>query len=217
VTPLLLVGAGGFARETAEAVRAVNDVTPRWRIVGFLDDAPGLGGTSVDGLPVLGPVDRVADFPDAAVAVCVASHRNQGARRVIVQRLGLASERYATIVHPAAVVPPATELGAGSILLAGVTLTTAVRVGAHVQMMPQVVVTHDDVIGDYATFGAGVRLAGNVVIGEGAYVGSAAAVREGLTVGAWSLVGMGSVVLHDVPDNEVWAGVPARAIRSRAS
>ena len=34
-----------------------------------------------------------------------------------------------------------------------------------------------------------------------------------MTVGAWSLVGMGSVVLHDVPPGEVWAGNPARLIR----
>jgi len=44
-------------------------------------------------------------------------------------------------------------------------------------------------------------------------VGAGALVREGVTVGAWSLIGMGSVVLHDVPPGEVWAGNPARLIR----
>ena len=34
-----------------------------------------------------------------------------------------------------------------------------------------------------------------------------------VTVGAWSLVGMGSVVLGDVPPAEIWAGNPARLLR----
>ena len=39
-------------------------------------------------------------------------------------------------------------------------------------------------------------------------------VREGVTVGVWSLVGMGSVVLRDMPPGEVWVGGPARFLRS---
>jgi acetyltransferase-like isoleucine patch superfamily enzyme len=35
-------------------------------------------------------------------------------------------------------------------------------------------------------------------------------------VGTRAVVGMGAVVLDDVPDNETWAGVPARAISARA-
>jgi acetyltransferase-like isoleucine patch superfamily enzyme len=38
-------------------------------------------------------------------------------------------------------------------------------------------------------------------------------VREKLSIGAGAVVGMGSVVLQDVPAGEVWAGVPARRIR----
>jgi serine acetyltransferase len=42
-------------------------------------------------------------------------------------------------------------------------------------------------------------------------------VREHVTVGAGSVVGMGSVVLRDVPAGEVWAGNPARRLREVAS
>jgi sugar O-acyltransferase (sialic acid O-acetyltransferase NeuD family) len=208
VTDLVIVGAGGFARETAAAAAAA------WRVLGFVDDDPALHGTIRSGLPILGAVGTVADMPDAAVVVCVGNPRNYRARQRIVQRLGLPQERYATVVHPAAEVGAGSVVGPGSVLLAGAVLTADVTVGSHVAVMPQAVLTHDDVVGDYATIASGVRLGGGAVLESGAYVGAGALIREGVTVGAWSLVGMGSVVLRDVPPGEVWAGNPAGFLRS---
>lgn len=213
MTPLILVGAGGFARETAEAVRAVNEVAPTFDLLGFVDDDPSRAGTHVDGLPVLGPVASIAGHPGARVVVCTGSPADYTSRRRLVDRLDLPAARYATVVHPAAVVPRSAQLGPGTVVLATAVLTTAVHVGAHVALMPGVVLTHDDVVGDYATFGSGARLAGGARVGEGAYVGAGALVREHCTVGAWSLLGMGAVLTVDLPPGEVWAGVPARRLR----
>ena len=38
-------------------------------------------------------------------------------------------------------------------------------------------------------------------------------IRQSRTVGPWALVGLGAVVLEDVPAAEVWVGVPARRLR----
>jgi len=211
--PLLIVGAGGFGREVVEAVRAINQETPTWELLGFLDDGPSLQGGEVDGVPVLGEAAAIERFPAAQVVVCTGHPGNYFSRKRLVRRLDLSSDRYATLVHPTAVLPPGAQLGPGTVLLATVVATTPVRIGAHVAVMPGVVFTHDDVVEDYVTMGAGVRLAGGVTIGEGAYVGSGAMVRERVTVGPWALVGMGAVVLHCVPPGEVWAGVPARVVR----
>ncbi|WP_328468578.1 acetyltransferase [Actinoplanes sp. NBC_00393] len=204
---LVIVGAGGFARETASAAAAAG-----LRTLGFVDDDPALHGTVRSGLPVLGPVDSVLKT-DAAVVVCVGNPRNFTARRRIVERLGLPADRYATVVHPSADVGLGSSVGPGSVLLAGTVLTADVVVGAHVAVMPQAVLTHDDRVGDYVTIASGVRLGGGAVLAPGAYVGAGALIREGVTVGAGSLIGMGSVVLHDVPPGEVWAGSPARLLR----
>jgi len=207
VRDLVIVGAGGFARETAAAAG------PAWRVRGFVDDDPALLGTTRAGLPILGPVADVAGM-DAAVVVCVGNPRNYAARRQIVERLGLPARRWATVVHPSVSIGAGSRVGPGSVLLAGTVLTADVTVGWHVAVMPQVVLTHDDRVGDYATIASGVRLGGGVVVDDGAYVGAGALVREGVKLGAGSLVGLGSVVLRDVPPEETWAGNPARRLRS---
>jgi sugar O-acyltransferase (sialic acid O-acetyltransferase NeuD family) len=213
-TPLLILGAGGFAREAAETARAESEASGRWHLLGFLDDDPARHGDLLEGVPVLGPLDLVADHPDAQVVACMGHPGNFFTRKRVVGRLGLPPERWATIVHPTAILGASTELGCGSVVLASAVTTAAVRIGRHVVVMPATVFTHDDAVGDYTTFGAGVRLAGRVRVGEGAYVGSAALVRQDLEVGAWSLIGMGAVVTHAVPPGEVWAGVPARRLRA---
>jgi sugar O-acyltransferase (sialic acid O-acetyltransferase NeuD family) len=214
VRDLVIVGAGGFARETAAAAAAANRVRATWRILGFVDDDPALHGTFRSGLPILGGVASVVDMPDTGVVVCVGNPRDYRSRQRIVQRLGLPGERYATVVHPSAEIGAGSVVGPGSVLLAGTVLSADVTVGSHVTVMPQVVLTHDDQVGDYATIASGVRLGGGVVVDRGAYVGAGALVREGVKVGAWSLIGMGSVVLRDVPPDEIWAGNPARKLRS---
>jgi sugar O-acyltransferase (sialic acid O-acetyltransferase NeuD family) len=155
----------------------------------------------------------VHDHPDAALVVTIGSPRNYFSRREVVERLALEPERYATIVHPGAHVPSTVRVGPGSVILATAVATAAMRIGAHVAVMPGTVLTHDDEVSDYATFGAGVRLSGGVTVEMGAYVGSGALVREYRTIGTWSLVGMGAVVTCDIPPREVWAGVPARRVR----
>jgi len=209
---LLLVGAGGLAREAAEVARAANAVAPTWELLGFVDDDPVKQGSSVGGLPVLGPLERVHEHPDALVVVCPGRPDNYVVRRLLVDRLGLDEDRYATVIHPTATIGSTCRVGAGSVLLAHVDLTADVRVGRHVVLMPQVVLTHDVRVDDYATIASGVRAGGACRVGRGAYLGSGACLREGTAVGAWALVGMGAVVTRPVPAGRLWFGAPARDV-----
>jgi acetyltransferase-like isoleucine patch superfamily enzyme len=51
------------------------------------------------------------------------------------------------------------------------------------------------------------------LVKKGASIGANATILGGLTIGENALIGAGSVVTKDVPDNELWVGNPARFIR----
>jgi sugar O-acyltransferase (sialic acid O-acetyltransferase NeuD family) len=210
--PLLIVGAGGLAREAAEAARASGE----HHVVGFLDDNPALWGAPIGGAQVLGGLDRVAHYPRARLLLGTRHGRSRAELRHRLEQMGVLHERYTSVVHPRAVLPPSCSVGAGSVLLAGAVLTADVTVGRHVAVMPNAVLAHDVVVEDYVTACASVTLGGSVRVRAGAYLGQNCAVREGLTVGAWSMLGMGAAAIHDIGDSELWAGVPAELLRPSA-
>jgi sugar O-acyltransferase (sialic acid O-acetyltransferase NeuD family) len=209
--PIVLIAASGLAREVAAAVEAAGT----HEVVGVLDDNSELLGTECAGVPVIGSVEAASDLLDVQFLICAGSGtaRRRIAGRLQASRIG--SPRYATVVHPTATVPSTCLIGAGTVLLAHVTLTADVTVGEHVVVMPQVVLTHDALVSDCVTLCAGVVIGGNVLIESGAYLGMNSSVRQGVRVGQDSTLGMGAVLLQDLPTGELWAGVPAAALASQ--
>jgi sugar O-acyltransferase (sialic acid O-acetyltransferase NeuD family) len=209
MSELILVAASGLARELLTIV----ETSGACDVVGFLDDKPSLAGTSISDIPVLGSIEDVTRFPDAALVVCAGRGR---ARQAIVDRLiglGVTEDRYATIIDPTVRVPRNCSIGAGTIVLAQCVLTADVSVGRHVVVMPHATLTHDDQVHDFATICAGVVLGGSVSVGQAAYLGMNASVRERLLIGADSTLGMGAVLLEDLPTGQTWGGAPARPLK----
>jgi sugar O-acyltransferase (sialic acid O-acetyltransferase NeuD family) len=204
-TPLLLLAASGLAREVLATLEQLSGLEVR----GILDDAPNLQSTAVGSSGVVGTVDQVGEHGDARLLVCAGSGRSRAAIVARLRHLGIGDDRYATVVHPTTVVPGTCTIGRGSILLAGTVLTSDVVVGQHVVAMPNVTMTHDDQIDDFVTLCAGVSLGGSVHVDAWAYLGMNSSVREHTTVGAGSVLGMGAVLLRDLPAGETWVGVPA--------
>ena len=55
----------------------------------------------------------------------------------------------------------------------------------------------------------------DVVIGDACWVGANVLINPGVSIGENSVVGANSVVVKDIPPNEIWGGVPAKLIRKK--
>ncbi len=206
--PLVIVGAGGHAREVALiASRSTNSFS----IVGVVADAvPDLAALHARGLPYLGRLEE-AELEDALLVVAIGSSL---ARREVVS--GLVGRRcggFATVVDPDATVAPDALLGLGTVVFPQAVISTNVEIGDHSCVNSGSVVSHDASLGPYVTVSPGVLLNGAVKVGEGAFFGSGSVALPGVSVGAWATVGAGAVVTEDVGVGSTVTGVPARAWR----
>jgi sugar O-acyltransferase (sialic acid O-acetyltransferase NeuD family) len=72
---------------------------------------------------------------------------------------------------------------------------------------------HRTKIGKYVTLAPNVVILGNCEIKDNTFIGAGTIVREKTKIGRNCVIGMGSVVLDDIPDNSVAYGNPCKIIR----
>lgn len=212
-TRIVIFGAGGLGREIAQALLAARRAGTAVECVGFLVDPAFDTPDAVHGIPVHRDLASVAADPDIRFVVGVGP---PAARARVAERIARAAgDRFATVIHPAAVVGDTVAIGAGSIILPAASITADVRIGRHVLVNPQVSIAHDCVVEDFVSLSPGVTLAGTVCVEEGAELGSGATVIPRQRIGRWSIAGAGAVVIAPVEANTTVVGVPARCIARR--
>jgi sugar O-acyltransferase (sialic acid O-acetyltransferase NeuD family) len=218
---LVVVGAGGFGREALDAVRAANTAPgPHWRLVGVLDDAPSpanLTRLAERAVPYLGEVAGWLGRrrrPDTRYLIAIGS---PAGRALLAARFEAAGLTAATVVHPRATLGSLVRLGPGSVVCAGVQVSTNVRVGAHVHLNPGSVIGHDCVLEDFVSVNPGAVVSGECRIAARALIGAGAVVLQRLSVGAASTVGAAACVTRSVEPGVVVVGVPARVTQRQAS
>jgi len=192
-----VLGAGGHAKVVIATLRAAGQ-----EVAGVLDDDASRHGTTVLGVPVAGPVER-ATGGEAVVAI-----GDNAVRKRIAE--ALPDVRWATAVHPSAVVHPSVTVGAGSVVFAGAVVQPEAHLGRHVIVNTGATIDHDSRLAEYVHIAPGANLAGDVQLDEGVFLGIGARVIPGVRVGAWTTVGAGGVVVGDLPGGVTAVGVPAR-------
>jgi sugar O-acyltransferase (sialic acid O-acetyltransferase NeuD family) len=210
---LVIVGAGGFGRETADVAEAINAAArePVWRLLGVVDDMPSavnLERLERRSIPYLGTTEQLTQ--STARPHYVVGIGSPAIRRVVADRLDKAGLSAATVVHPAATVGSDVSIGDGSIICAGARVTTHIRLGRHVHLNPNVTVGHDTTLGDFVSMNPASSMSGDCVVQDDVLIGVGAVVLNQLTVGRGAVVGAAACVVRDVAARTVVKGVPAR-------
>jgi len=100
------------------------------------------------------------------------------------------------------------KIGNGVTVKCGVYLWDGITIEDNVQIGPNVTFTNDKYPRARKTFELQKTL-----IKRNASIGAASTILGGVTIGENSMVGAGSLVTKDIPDNELWLGAPAKFIR----
>ena len=192
-------------------IEALDCIGSNYRFIGFVDDTPEKIGIDPNGYPVWDR-DAFERFSDASVLAIPGSPDSYRSRQQTINGLGIMTERFAKVIHPAANVSPLASIGYNVLIMAGVIITSNAIIGSHTCILPNTVIHHDVVVDKWTLIGSSVNIAGNTIIEENCYIGSGSNIMNGLRVGSRALVGLGSNVISNVSAEAKVVGNPAREI-----
>jgi sugar O-acyltransferase (sialic acid O-acetyltransferase NeuD family) len=208
---LVIFGASGFGREVAWLVERINNISPEWNLLGFMDDDDSIQGTYINGYKVLGKTEDVKRYTDSYFVCAIGSSK---VRESIINNLKQINPniKFGILIDPSVEISNTVIVGEGSILCAHTIATVNITIGKHVIINLDCTIGHDAIINDFATIYPSVNISGTTCIGYCSELGTGTQIIQGKKIGDYSIVGAGAVIIKDMPDNCTIVGVPAKPI-----
>lgn len=205
--PIIILGAGGHAKVLIEALRQSGRT-----ISGLLTTDPTLSGSNILGIPVLGSDEVINSFSpyDIRLVNGLGSVDLPLNRQRIFERFNCMGYKFATSIHPSAVIATDVLLGEGVQVMAGSVIQPGCRIGNNSIINTRASVDHDCTIGDHVHIAPGVTASGSVRIGSGSHIGTGATLIQGVAIGNGCLIAAGALVVKDICDGAKARGVPAK-------
>lgn len=216
VKKIVIIGAGGCARDTLDILDACNEDGKQYDVLGYIVDSNyGSPGIIVNDKPILGGFQWLAEHAGEVYAICAIGAPELRFR--LVERSRRLGVRFCSVVHPNVSLTKWVTIGEGVTIAPGCILTNQIRIGKHVQINLDCTISHDGELNDFVTLSPGAHVSGNVVLSTGCLIGTGANIINRVRIGEWSIIGAGSTIIRDVPPNTVVVGVPGKVIKTRES
>ena len=206
---LILVGAGGYAREIYEyIIKAINKISPTYNVLGAIDDnLHALDGKQTD-IKILGTIKDWKVKGDEKYVMAIASPK---LKQDISHLMDEKGADFVSLMHPKFYCCSGAKYGRGLVAYEGAGLGPDVKVGDFVTIL-STGIGHDVHIGDYSTISSYCGINGNVHMGKRVFIGGHACIAPGIKIGDDAFVCLGSVVVTHVKKGIHVLGNPARKI-----
>ena len=215
---LVIIGASNIVSDLFDCALA-NKIAPSKIVLHLTED------TGARSIPLSVRIGQLAALCAPPVIVPLSAFVPQSGELYILgpttpARLRLAAEwkqrfdlPFHTLVHPTAYVSPLATLGAGTFVGARSAIAPGAQLDEHVFVNRGATIGHDTRVGAFSRIQPGSNVGGLSQIGRGVTIGIGATLVERLVIGDNAVIGAGSTVLHDVPENVVVVGSPARFVK----
>ena len=184
-------------------------------VVGFVDDNPELTGKNVRGVPVLGNTGDLARIKEEHAAEAAYCPIGDNAVRVkLLQKAKSNGYEIPNFIHSSVIMHESVKLGEGVYILLGTRIMPYTVIDDYVMISMNALVAHHNHLQKGTFISTGVNFGALITAKENTYIGIGATIMTGVhELGANCTVGAGAVVIKDVPDGAVVAGVPAKILK----
>lgn len=138
---------------------------------------------------------------------------DNGIRSKVVNFIKSKNFNQLAVIDKTALVSSKATIGLSTFVGKNTVINSLAKIGEGVIINTGAIIEHECVIGDYSHVAPNATLAGNITLGNKVFFGVGAVAKQGISIGDNSIIGAGSVVISDVPANEVWVGNPARKLK----
>lgn len=212
---IVVVGAGGFAREVKWLIEEINRAVPgTYEFKGYVVSDLSKLGEHDSRDEVLGDTVWLRAHANEVDALSIGIG-SPGARLKVSAELEphFAPGKWPALVHPSAIFDRhSTRLGHGTIVCAMVVGTVNLELKPFAMVNLSCTLGHEAILGRGCVLNPTVNISGGVVLEDGVLVGTGAQVLQYITVGKAATVGAGAVVTKDVPEGLTVVGMPAKPL-----
>lgn len=205
---MVIVGAGGFAKEILETFLQRNEVENLFFFDNVSEHVPL---KLFDRFPVLRTFDQVKQiFNETGDGRFTLGLGNPSFRHSLNKNFaGIGGILTSTVSPHTEIGSFGTTIAPGCNILSGSIITNNVTLKIGCLINPGCSISHDSILQDFVQISPGVRITGSCVIDSFSMLGTNCVILPKIKIGKNVIVGAGAVVTKDVPDNSMVMGVPA--------